>query len=415
MKNHNKTDNSMKGKRYAVALGIALVICAFFGGYLSGKRSADATAKVEESIPAQPEANEEAKVIDGFDVAAEFRERHNRALSPEAREDNRRKLWEENFPWEPTYDPEVTATRELLYGQPDSRAALDHHHKLKTFFESELRFSPQFEQIYRIMEKHDRTENPLALAGIFEVLTDYHKAARRDSEELVRESDGRPSMQRKRVGGPFESYTWGERLETDKEVLRGLINSGYDWPYKEPMSDELVDSIIEELVNEVPGMADFRGDFTSAGEKLMILGEWGQSLKEGDPLLVPYEGYQAGFDEWNDNRQRALNEGFAKQRAKDKPAGILADGTLVNADGEPIIASEGSFGGFASDGQRFDLQEMEDGSVRLSPEAMKALDEQFGNTPTPAPDNTVDPQLTDEEWRLQEVQRILEEAARQQE
>ena len=125
----------MRGKRYAVALGIALVIGAFLGGYLSGKRSANTTtkeSKVEEAISDQPEANEEAKVIGGRDVAAEFRERHNRALSPEARKDNRRKLWEENFPWKPTYDPEVTATRELLYGEPDSRAALDHHHKLKT-------------------------------------------------------------------------------------------------------------------------------------------------------------------------------------------------------------------------------------------------------------------------------------------
>ena len=72
----------------------------------------------------------------------------------------------------------------------------------------------------------------------------------------------------------------------------------------------------------------------------------------------------------------------------------------MNADGEPIIVSEGSFGGFTSDGQRFDLQEMEDGSVRLSPEAMKALDEQFENNPPPAPENAVYPQLTEEEWRL---------------
>ena len=58
----------MKGKRSAaVALGIALVIGAFLGGYLRGKRSAKATAKVdkvEEAIPAQPEA-EETKVIGG--------------------------------------------------------------------------------------------------------------------------------------------------------------------------------------------------------------------------------------------------------------------------------------------------------------------------------------------------------------
>ncbi len=403
----------MKGKRYAVALGIALVIGAFLGGYISGNRSAKTTAKEakgEEAIPAQPEANEEEKPIDGFDVAAEFRERHNRALSPQAREDNRRNLWKKNFPWEPVYDPAVQFKPGM------SMSAVEHHFYLKNFFENELRFSPQFEQIYRIMEKHDRTENPIALAGIFEVLTDYHKDSRHNPQELVRKSDGTPYLRNKTIDGHREPYTWEEKLGVDKKVLYYLIQGGSrSWPHKEPMSDERVDSIIEELVNEVPGMAEVRGDFTSEGDKIMVLGGWTQFLKEGDPLMVPYEGYQAGLDEWNNNRQRALNEGFAKQRAKDKPAGILADGTLVNADGEPIIASEGSFGGFTVDGQEHALQEMEDGSVRLSPEAMKALDEQFGNTPTPAPENADAPQLTEEEWLMQEAWRMIQEAARQQE
>ena len=53
--------------------------------------------------------------------------------------------------------------------------------------------------------------------------------------------------------------------------------------------------------------------------------------------------------------------------------------------------------------------------MRLSPEAMAALDKQFGNTPTPASENADAPQLTEEEWKQQEAQRMLEEAARQQE
>ena len=245
MRNNNKTHNSMKGKRYAVALGIALVIGAFLSGCLSGNRSPNATnkvVKVEEVIPVQPEANEEAKAIGGGDAAAEFRERHNRALSPEAREDNRRKLWEENFPWEPTYDPAVQFKPGM------SMSAVEHHFYLKNFFENEMRFSPQFEQIYRIMEKHDRTENPLALAGIFEVLTDYHKDSRHNPEELVRESDGTPYLLKKTIDGTREPYTWEEKLGVDKKVLYYLIQGGSrSWPHKEPMSDERVDSIIEEL------------------------------------------------------------------------------------------------------------------------------------------------------------------------
>ena len=45
---------------------------------------------------------------------------------------------------------------------------------------------------------------------------------------------------------------------------------------------------------------------------------------------------------------------------------------------------------------------------------MKALDEQFGNNPTPTPENADAPQLTEEEWKLQEAQKMLEEAAQQQ-
>lgn len=98
--------------------------------------------------------------------------------------------------------------------------------------------------------------------------------------------------------------------------------------------------------------------------------------------MTPYVGYQAAYEEVEAERHRRLNEAWAKQREKKiRPRGIRADGTLVNADGEPIMATEGSFGGFVSDGQTFTLQRGEDGRMMLSPEAMKALDEQSGNTP----------------------------------
>ena len=59
-----------------------------------------------------------------------------------------------NFPWKPTYDPTVKATEAMLSTDDDFDAIVNHYY-LDAFFESELRFSPQFEQLYRIMEKHD--------------------------------------------------------------------------------------------------------------------------------------------------------------------------------------------------------------------------------------------------------------------
>ena len=64
---------------------------------------------------------------------------------------------------------------------------------------------------------------------------------------------------------------------------------------------------------------------------------------------------------------------------------------------DPIVAGTDSFGSFMSDVQRFDLQEGEDCRIRLSPEAMNALDDEFGNTPQPSSEESNSPQISEEE------------------
>ena len=61
--------------------------------------------------------------------------------------------------------------------------------------------------------------------------------------------------------------------------------------------------------------------------------------------------------------------------------------------------------------KRLSLQRGEDGRMMLSPEAMKALDKEFGNKPPPQ-QNANSPQISEEEWRMQEALRQLEEAVR---
>ena len=84
MKRNDTTDNSTNR---LLALGVTLTIGVWLVIMFTSKQTEEnaTTAKAP-----QPEAKEKAKAIGGFDAAAEFRERHNRALSPEAREDNRR-------------------------------------------------------------------------------------------------------------------------------------------------------------------------------------------------------------------------------------------------------------------------------------------------------------------------------------
>ena len=409
MKRNDTTDNSTNR---LLALGIALTIGVWLVILLTGKQTKEnpTTAK---ATPPQPEVKEKAKASGAVDIAAEFRERHNRALSPEAREDHRRKLWEQNFPFQPTFDPAVTVTADMISDEPEDLGPSQNHFDLKVFFESELRFSPQFEQLCRIMEEYDRTENPLALAWAFETLREYHKAIRENPDEVI------PNSRTRTADGGWKPLTWGEHAEGLKPCILSRIDGRSQWPDKEPMPEDQADAVVERLINEIPGMADLEGrlaaqliDHTKPDSNPLPR----KTLKVGDPLLVPYVGYQAGVDAWDDERNRAINEGMAKKRRKNRPAGILADGTLVNASGEPIQASAGSFGSFVNFGEKFALQEMEDGSIRLSPEAMAVLNEEVGKQERPLkPPVLGNPAPTDEEWRLQEALRQQdEEAARQQ-
>ena len=293
--NHSISTND---KRKMIALGVVLIIGGFLVVFLKGKRPEETpTAK------ARPAVQETAPLVE-FDAAAHFRDMHNRALSPEAREDNRRKLWKKNFPWKPTYDPAVKATADMLSMDDDTRAVWNHYY-LKAFFESDLRFSPQFEQLYRIMEKYDRTDNPIALAWLFENLRTHHQLMQGNPEDYIIGSDGTPWI-RRATGKP---WTRGELAADYKECLHAEIDGNVHWPHKEEeIPDELVESIIEEVA-QVPGMAEIKGFLVSASDAHSP-DDW--DLEEGDSLLVPFVGYQAIYDEWNDERNRNVAIGLAK-------------------------------------------------------------------------------------------------------
>lgn len=388
---------STSGKRKMIALGVVLIIGVFLVVFLKGKRPEETpTAK------AQPAVQEKTAPSVEFDAAAHFREMHNRALSPEAREDNRRKLWEKNFPWKPTYDPAVKATAGMLSTNDDFDAV--NHYDLKAFFESEARLSPQFEQLYRIMEKYDRTDNPIALAWLFENLRNYHQFMQGNPEDYIIGSDGKP-WTRNATGEP---WTRGELAADFKECLYAEIDGNVHWPHKERIPEELVESIIEEVA-QVPGMADVGDLIIASGANFSD--DW--DLGEGDSLLVPFVGYQASYDEWNDERNRNVAIGLAKLRAQSRPAGILADGALVNANGQAIVVDKVTFENIVnSDPDGLDLRHGTDGRIMLSSAAMVSLDERLRNK-TP-PQNANPPAQTEEEWKMQEALRMLEEAAKQQ-
>ena len=91
--------------------------------------------------------------------------------------------WKANFPYQPTTDPDVVMTEETIkFSNPSSPASV--HGFLKEFFQNEMRFTPQFEQLYHILEEHGRGDNPVATGKIFNCLWEYHHYSQKDPDEL---------------------------------------------------------------------------------------------------------------------------------------------------------------------------------------------------------------------------------------
>ena len=77
--------------------------------------------------------------------------------------------WKANFPYKPTTDPDVVMTEETIkFSNPSSPAGI--HGYLKVFFQHEMRFTPQFEQLYHILEEHSREDNAVAADVLFDNL-----------------------------------------------------------------------------------------------------------------------------------------------------------------------------------------------------------------------------------------------------
>ncbi|MCS1410241.1 MAG: hypothetical protein M2R45_03432 [Verrucomicrobia subdivision 3 bacterium] len=83
--------------------------------------------------------------------------------------------WKANFPWKPVTDPEVVITQEILDSPSAHPVVVENHGFLKDFFENDLRFTPQFEQLYRLLEEHGRGNNLVEAGNIFRNLWEYHR------------------------------------------------------------------------------------------------------------------------------------------------------------------------------------------------------------------------------------------------
>ena len=116
-----------------------------------------------------------------------------------------RKDWVERFPFKPTphpeitFDPTVYDSRKVFRGEwPEEKKdkaywdmmrRVDHHSLLKSFYDSWVPYTEEFEQLHDIVQEElGETASTAVLAVTFRTLAKYHKASQRDPDSIYREN-----------------------------------------------------------------------------------------------------------------------------------------------------------------------------------------------------------------------------------
>lgn len=283
------------------------------------------------------------EIIDAFrdsDEELDPQEEEQKALDEaekkwwESRQD-----WVERFPFQPTphpeitFDPTVYDSRKVFRGEwPEEKKdkaywemmrRVEHHSLLKSFYDSWVRYTEEFEQLHDIVQEElGETGSTAVLAQTFETLKDYHQAAQRDPDSIYRENaevippDPEPidpmdtmvvlgpdfqnlpqSKQNKIIAELSNAYmeesrarnnpqyevrdvTWGEETEMMKRCLLGaLTNPEIGW---EGIPKEQAITIRDRLIDEIPaaGFLELPKVVFSSNTKYEF------QLKPGDPLLI---------------------------------------------------------------------------------------------------------------------------------
>ena len=252
-----------------------------------------------------------------------------------------RQEWVERFPFEPTHHPEITldtAVYDPNGGESwpeekkdkaywEMRERVQNHSFLRRFYESKLRYTKEFEQLYDIVheEAGEKADNPIVLARTFRTLQRYHQAKAQDPEAVYKKNarvairpqpmpeppdmlagltpqqlaaykalpgEARRKMtaelrykQRKEYTEKLQAYyaqprsevrdiTWGEETESMKRIIIGHM--------MDQVEKSEAESIRERLLNEIPAEGFLEMGWVGFGSDH----SYELELKQGDPLLI---------------------------------------------------------------------------------------------------------------------------------
>ena len=193
-----------------------------------------------------------------------------------------RKEWVENFPFEPTYHPE------LIYVPPQGEKwnvrdedeekmmfAVARHGFIRRFYENPLRYTRGFEMLVKIMEEYGYGNNPERIGNVYTAIKAYYERSIKAAED----PEGRAS------GITFNERgysTWQEKANRAHEAIAGnMLAKKRLLPGEELMHMETAFEIRDRILVEIP-----EGEFTQYQGSFAYKHDYEKDLKPGDPLLM---------------------------------------------------------------------------------------------------------------------------------
>lgn len=193
-----------------------------------------------------------------------------------------RKEWVENFPFEPTYHPELTyvppqGEKWNVRDEDEEKMmfAVARHGFIRRFYENPLRYTRGFEMLVKIMEEYGYGNSPERIGNVYSTVKDYYELSAKAAED----PEGRAS------GITFNERGYSTWQEKADGYYRGIIGNMRDHnrllPGEELMPREIAVEIRKRILTEIP-----EEEFTQYQGWFAYKHDYEKDLKPGDPLLM---------------------------------------------------------------------------------------------------------------------------------
>lgn len=287
--------------KWMIYLGVGMcaivALLLVFGGKKEGTtvepEPAAEVVEEEETSPATEELSAEQRRRQAqLQAAAESHrqaaEEAAKAAAKAAKEKAEREYWEdrkewvENFPFEPTYHPELTyvppqGEKWNVRDEDEEKMmfAVARHGFIRRFYENPLRYTRGFEMIVKIMEEYGYGNSPERIGNVYSTVKDYYELSAKAAED----PEGRAS------GITFNERGYSTWREKADGYYRGIIGNMRDHnrllPGEELIPREIAVEIRERILTEIP-----EEEFTQYQGWFAYKHDYEKDLKPSDPLLM---------------------------------------------------------------------------------------------------------------------------------